>query len=154
MGYLVLGFILGLAAASVWQFRFNKVQPFQQLMQRELVRQGQNDNNMTHLKNRLEMMEQKLAGMESELHPAKGEQLSLKPLPITDPEVASTSLAVPVKLQEVRQERTDRRVIRRRVLELWQSGVPVNQIIAETGLARGEVELMINLGGSIKAARQ
>ena len=97
MGYLVLGFILGLAAASVWQFRFNKVQPFQQLMQRELVRQGQNDNNMTHLKNRLEMMEQKLAGMESELHPAKGEQLSLKPLPITDPEVASTSLAAPTR---------------------------------------------------------
>jgi hypothetical protein len=78
LGYLVLGLLLGIAGTMVWQKHFSSLPVFQQLMHRELVLNGQL-GSIAALKKKLEVMEKRLAEMESKTS-ATAEQPEIKPM--------------------------------------------------------------------------
>ncbi len=142
MGYLVLGLILGIAGTMIWQKQFSNLPVFQQLMQRELVLNGQL-GSITVLKKKLEVMEKRLAEMESKTS-VSAEQPEVKPpLEVVSNKGFNGSKNVPIK-------KNDRRSTRKEVIEMWKAGHPSAKIASETRLGKGEVELIISLQGNAK----
>ncbi len=142
MSYLLLGFILGIAGTVIWQKQFSNLPVFQQLMQRELALNGQL-GSITVLKNKLEVMEKRLAEMESKTT-VSAEQSEEKPLL----EVVSNNSFNSNK--NVQAKKGDRRSTRGHVIAMWKAGHPLADIASETRLGKGEVDLIISLQSSAK----
>jgi hypothetical protein len=142
LGYLIIGLILGITGTIVWQKQFINLPVFQQLMQRELVLNGQL-GSITALKKKLEVVEKRLAEMESKTS-ASAEQPEVKPML----EVVSNNSFTGSK--NIQAKNIDRRSTRGDVIEMWKAGHPLADIAAETRLGKGEVELIISLQSSAK----
>ncbi len=142
MGYLLLGIVLGIAGTMLWQKQFSNMPVFQQLMHRELALNGQL-GSITALKKKLEVMEKRLADMESKTLPS-AEPPEVKP-PL---EVVSNNSFNGTK--NVQAKKGDRRLTRGHAIEMWKAGHPLADIASETRLGKGEVELIISLQGSAK----
>jgi hypothetical protein len=142
LGYLILGLILGIAGTMIWQKQFSSLPLFQQLMQRELALNGQL-GSITALKKKLEVMEKRLADMESRAS-VPIEQAGIKP-PL---EVVSNNSFGGTKNLQI--SKVDRRSTRGQVVEMWKAGHPLAEIASETRLGKGEVELIISLQSSAK----
>ncbi len=142
MGYLFLGLILGIAGTMIWQKQLSNLPVFQQLMQRELALNGQL-GSITALKKKLEMMEKRLAEMESKTA-APVEQPEVKP-PLEV--ISSNSFS---GTNNIQVSKVDRRSTRGQVIKMWKAGHPLAEIASETRLGKGEVELIISLQGNAK----
>lgn len=136
MGYLILGFILGVAVSWFWQTQFSGVPAFKQLMQKELAVNGQL-GSMALLKKKLEKMEKRLEEIDNNLKPAAGEEPGL---PVEGLTVISSRDKTVKKLPV-----SDRRIKREEVLKKWNKGLSVGDIAKETDLGIGEIELIIAL---------
>lgn len=136
MGYLILGFVLGVAVSWFWQTQFSGVPAFKQLMQKELAVNGQL-GSLTLLKKKLELMEKRLEEIDKTPKPEAGEESNL---PLEGLTVISSRDNI-VK----RPPASDRRMKREEVLAKWNKGLSAGDIAAETNLGRGEVELIIAL---------
>lgn len=142
MGYLLLGLIIGIAGTMIWQKQFSNLPVFQQLMQRELALNGQL-GSITVMKKKLEMMEKRLAEMESKTS-LSAELPEVKPML----EVVSNNSFKGSK--NIQAKNIDRRSTRGHVIEMWKAGHPLADIASETRLGKGEVELIISLQSSVK----
>lgn len=150
MGYLIIGFLLGVAVSWFWQRQFSDVPVFQKLMHKELAANGQL-GSLTVLKKRLELMEKKVAELEKpevegieKLEPAAEEKEGPNPEP--DPTKKKDRQLSNV----VRQIRSPERAIdRNQVLQLWNEGCQVAEIASRTRLGKGEIELIISMQENI-----
>jgi len=142
LGYLLIGLILGIAGTVFWQKQFSGLPVFQQLMQRELALNGQL-GSVTVLKKKLEMMEKRLAEMESKASTSEKQPEIKPPLEV----VSSNNFSGTKNLQA---KKADRRSTRGHVIEMWKAGHPLVDIASETRLGKGEVELIISLQSSAK----
>lgn len=150
MGYLVLGFILGVAVSWFWQTQFSGVPAFKQLMQKELAVNGQL-GSVTLLKKKLEIMEKRLYEMEKtpEIFVEEKQELPAEKITaVTDHGDKVISVSRPAKVTKI-----DRRKNREQVLKMWKEGSAVTDIASKTNLGKGEVELIISLQENIKEGR-
>lgn len=141
MVYLVLGFILGVAASWFWQKQLSAVPAFKQLMQKELAVHGQM-GSVAVLKQRIELLEKKLAGMENSRQEGQGRELA------PQVELIAAGASIPAEIERKpgpEKKAADRIGTRLKVLELWREGKAAPQIASETRLGQGEVELIIAL---------
>ncbi len=136
MGYLLLGFVLGVAVSWFWQTQFSGVPAFKQLMQKELAVNGQL-GTLTLLKKKLEVMEKRLEEIDRSEKFAAEEELFLP----------AEGLTVISSRHNVinRPDKSDRRMKREEVLAKWNKNQSVEEIAAETNLGKGEIELIIAL---------
>ncbi len=143
MGYLIVGFLLGVAVSWFWQSQFSGVPAFQNLMQKELAVNGQ-IGSVTVLKKRLELMEKQIAGMENPHSSKRDDRLE-------NTEIANnqdSSLQAPVNESKgvVKQLRPPVIGINRdQVIALWKEGKTVTEIASTTRLGKGEIELIISM---------
>lgn len=150
MGYMIVGFILGVAVSWFWQRQFSDVPVFQKLMQKELAANGQL-GSLTVLKKRLESMENKLA----ELEKPEGETSANRDISTEEESPASAPARSGDRNRAlnnvVRQIRPREKVINRdRVLKLWNEGNHVSEIASRTRMGKGEIELIISMQERIK----
>ncbi len=148
MGYLVIGFILGVAVSWFWQNQYSGKPAFQQLLKKELVVNGQQGTILT-LKKRLEMMEKKLVEIENSAAEKETEPQE-KPEPIYKEKSANPALTLINKEYKNARgsNKTERNQHREKVLTLWKEGNSVTDIASNTGLGKGEIELIISIKSS------
>ncbi len=135
MGYLLIGFMMGIIITLLWQKYYKGMPVFQLLMQRELALNGQL-GSITALKKRMDQIEKKLANLEQDIIIPPEEEVSAK-LEIL-PGVNHNN-----RLKGV--AKTDRKIMRRKVLEMWAEGSSVAEIASVTNLGQGEIELIISM---------
>lgn len=148
MGYLVIGFILGVAVSWFWQNQHSGKPAFQQLMKKELAANGQM-GTVANLKKRLEMMEKRLAEMENSTVDDEAVQ---KEKPGSVSEGISTGPALTLINKEGknsnRMGRTERAHNCDKAMLYWNEGKSVTDIASITGLGKGEIELIVSLKNS------
>ena len=139
MGYLLLGFILGVAVSWFWQAQFSELPMFQGLLRKELFKSSQ-PGSVTVLKKRLEIMEKRLTEIENrpgaedvveEQADAVRPQLNI---------VAKTGYVYDSSGQIVTK---DRKETRKKVLAMWKTGKTISEIATRNYIGKGEVELII-----------
>ncbi len=145
MGYLILGFILGVAVSWFWQVQFSGVPAFQRIMQKELAVNGQL-GSVAALKKRLEMMEKQLAEMEKT---AKGQETIEQQRP--DLQVPQSLTGESAVVRPLRPQGATKAVNREKVITLWKAGKPVSEIASQSSLGKGEVELIIAMYDRLKS---
>lgn len=162
MGYLILGFLLGLGAGWFLQNRGVDGRGFSRLVEKELAINGKL-GSMSLLKHNLARVEERLATLEQVLVPhvqgqkeLAGDSLPQGPPTLLPPD-GERAQPLLVSTGGRNEERTEsageRRKKRSRVLVLWYGGSEVDDIARQTGLTRGEVELIIALQEGEKVAR-
>ncbi len=144
MGYLILGFILGVSVSWFWQSQFSRPPAFQQLVHKELAVHG-HLGSVSALKKRIEDMEKMLDGLQ-------GASPSLPPAD-TEPDRAVRPVIASLQGGSYRSAETEGRRDRSRkkrgeVIHLWKEGRPVAEIASHTRLGTGEIELIIALENS------
>lgn len=139
MGYLLLGFILGVAVSWFWQVQFSDLPMFQGLLRKELFNKSQS-GSVTVLKKRLEIMEKRLTEIENRPHVENviEEQVDL----------ARSQLKVVAKAGNVygssgQALAKDRKETKKKVLAMWKTGKSISEIASRNYLSKGEVELII-----------
>ncbi|MGM0651872.1 MAG: DUF6115 domain-containing protein [Bacillota bacterium] len=116
-------------------------------MKKELVMNGQQGTIAT-LKKRLEMVEKKLAEIESNTENNK-DKAQENTEPISENKGVVPALTLINKDNIVSgPDRAERSHHRERVLALWNKGNSVTEIASNTGLGKGEIELIISLKNS------
>ncbi len=148
MGYLVIGFMFGVAVSWFWQNQYSGTPVFQQLMKKELVTNGQQGSVAT-LKKRLDMMEKKLDELESSKvdRAAAPEE---KPGSFSEDNNTGPTLTLIDKEGKAAREssKAERRKNCERALLLWREGISVTDIASRTGLGKGEIDLIVSLKNS------
>lgn len=142
MGYLLLGFILGVAVSWFWQAQFSGVPAFKQLMQKELAVNGQL-GSLTLLKKKIEVMEKRL----EEINKSEKSVVEEKQAAEEVSGLPAEGLTVISSRDKVinRPGVSDRRMKREEVLVKWNKNQSIEEIAAETNLGKGEIELIIAL---------
>ncbi len=141
MGYMVLGFLLGVAVSWFWQRQFSGVPVFQKLLQKELAVNG-HLGSLNVIKKRLDFLEHKLSELEKgDGESVEGEQAAVEP-------GALTGTKEPVKdtgkvVKPLRPVGT--KIDRQKVLAMWKEGKSAEDIAAGTRMGRAEVELILSL---------
>jgi hypothetical protein len=139
MGYLLLGFILGVAVSWFWQAQLSDLPVFQGLLRKELFNNNQ-PGSVTVLKERLEVMEKRLTeiekrpdteGVVEEQADTGRPQLNI---------VAKTGNFYDSSGQTLVK---DRKEIRKKVLAMWKTGKTISEIASRNHIGKGEVELII-----------
>jgi hypothetical protein len=139
MGYLLLGFVLGVAVSWFWQAQFSDLPIFQGLLRKEQFNNNQ-PGSVTVLKKRLEIMEKRLTEIENrpDREDTVDDQVdTIKPqlnIVAKTGNVYDSSGQVSVK---------DRKETRKKVLAMWKTGKTVSEIASRNHLGKGEVELII-----------
>jgi hypothetical protein len=150
MGYLVLGFVLGVAVSWFWQAQFSDLPMFQGLLQKELFNRDQPDS-VKVLKKRLEVMEKRLTEIENrpDVEDVVEERIdTIRPqLNI----VAKKSNVYESSGQVVAKERKE---TRKKVLAMWKTGKTISEIASRNHLGKGEVELIITMQESVATRDQ
>jgi hypothetical protein len=139
MGYLLLGFVLGVAVSWFWQAQFSDLPIFQGLLRKELFNSSQ-PGSMTVLKKRLEIMEKRLAEIENR---PDTEDVVEEQVDTVRPQlniVAKTGIVYDSSGQALVK---DRKETRKKVLAMWKTGKTVSEIASRNYLGKGEVELII-----------
>lgn len=141
MGYMVLGFLLGVAVSWFWQRQFSGTPVFQKLLQKELAVNG-HLGSLNVIKKRLDFLENKL----SELEKAgdgkdEVEQGAVEPGVLTGTKEPAGDTGKKVKTLRPVGSKIDRR----KVLAMWEEGKSAEDIAAGTRMGRAEVELILSL---------
>ncbi len=159
MGYLILGFFLGVAVSWFWQTQFSGVPAFKQLMQKELAVNGQL-GSLNVLKKRMEFMENRLTEIETaaknkpalsrkasnsmvvgEDNTESEDQIQLENTRLLSPADSLKGVVRPLRPQAVK-------INREQVLVLWNEGKSITEIASQTRLGKGEIELIISMQGN------
>lgn len=150
MGYLLLGFILGVAVSWFWQAQLSDLPVFQGFLRKELLNNSQ-PGSVTVLKERLEIMEKRLTeiekrpdteGMDEEQVDTGRPQLNIV---AKTGNLYDSSEQAPVK---------DRKEIRKKVLAMWKTGKTISEIASRNHIGKGEVELIIAMQEGVAARDQ
>jgi len=148
MGYLVIGFVLGVAFSWFMQNQYSSKPVFQQLMKKELADNGQM-GTVENLKKRLVLMEKRLAEMENS---TVDDKAAPKEKPGSTSEGAGSIPSLTLINKEgsnsERQGRTDRIKDCEKVMLYWNKGKSITDIASITGLGKGEIELIVSLKNS------
>ncbi|GEM_PF-1957959 len=154
MGYLILGFLLGVAVSWFWQTQFSGVPAFKQLMQKELAVNGQLGSVNT-LKKRLETLEARFSEMEA---PTEFKNRSQQPETEHIEKTAGITGAVdrdqvPAETAKGVQKSNvvaplrppATKIDRNKVMSLWHEGKDIAEIASKLNLGKGEVKLIISM---------
>lgn len=139
MEIFLIGFILGVICCWLWFQHFRGTQEFRQLIRRELAskRPAASDAEL----------QKKVAELESSLRELKQkafagrEGLSAPPARITPEE-----RPLPRSEPGARNKREKREV----VLAMWKEGTPLEDIAAQAGVGKGEVELVVKMNQKLR----
>lgn len=123
MGYLVAGFLLGLAAGWLWFQRLSPGRGFSQALRREIELGGYGEQ-LHQAGERLERLEERCRRLERDLAGGAGG----KDRRGAGPPGGGGS-----------GRKLDR------ALSLWEEGRELNEIVRRTGLSKGEIELILSL---------
>ncbi len=139
MGYLLLGFILGVAVSWFWQAQFSDLPIFQGLLRKELFNNNQ-PGSITVLKKRLEIMEKRLTEIENRPDTEDTVENQMDTIRPQLNIVAKTGNVYDSSGQALVK---DRKETRKKVLAMWKTGKTVSEIATRNYLGKGEVELII-----------
>ncbi len=142
MGYLIIGFVLGVTVSWFWQRQFSGVPVFEKLMQKELVVNGQL-GSLTVLKNRLDYVERRMAELEQPERALKypaNETRALEPQAVPAENANRSGRGVVRQISSV-----ERKVDRSHVLKMWEEGLSLSEIMSRTGRGKGEIELILSM---------
>ncbi len=139
MGYLLLGFILGVAVSWFWQAQFSDLPVFQGLLRKELFNSSQ-PGSVTALKKRLEVMEKRLTEIEN--------RPDAEDVVEDQVDIGRSQLKVVAKKDNVYDSSEqalvkERKETRKKVLAMWKTGKTISEIASRNQLGKGEVELII-----------
>ncbi|NMA91940.1 MAG: DUF2802 domain-containing protein [Firmicutes bacterium] len=123
MGYTLLGFLIGVAVSWFWLYKLSPARRFQHILSQET---GKNsfDEQLQPLFQRMEKLEDRFYRLEDSLINVRAETAGAARGP--GPARASAR--------------------RGQVIRLKEEGCSPEEIIRNTGLAKGEVELILSLG--------
>ena len=148
MGYLVIGFVLGVAFSWFMQNQYSSKPVFQQLMKKELADNGQM-GTVENLKKRLALMEKRLAEVENSA--VEDETIPKeKPGPVSEGirNVPALSLINKERKSTGKPDRVKRNRDCEKVMLYWNEGKSITDIASITGLGKGEIELIVSLKNS------
>jgi hypothetical protein len=139
MGYLLLGFILGVAVSWFWQAQFSDLPMFQGLLRKELFN-SVSLAALTVLKKRLEIMEKRLTEIENR---PDVEDVVEEQVDTVRPQLNIVAKKGNVYDSSGQVVAKDRKETRKKVLAMWKTGKTISEIASRNHLGKGEVELII-----------
>ncbi len=139
MGYLLLGFILGVAVSWFWQAQCSDLPIFQGLLRKELFNSSQ-PGSITVLKKRLEIMEKRLTEIENR---PDTEDVVEEQVDTVRPQLNIVAKTGNVYDSSGQALVKDRKETRKKVLAMWKTGKTVSEIASRNYIGKGEVELII-----------
>ena len=140
MRMFALGFLWGGLASLVWVHLKQKAKTFEKYLHRELAVQEQPGRRLESLQTRVESLEEELALLQ-----AGKKGLLPPPVPHRRPLPGSAGGVRAQDTGPVSGFRYAPSANRRRVLELLRQGCPREQILRETRLGKGAVDLILSL---------